>query len=371
MSRDRPPRVLQVVISLRPGGTERLVVELVKRAGLPTAVCCLDERGLWGDELLRQGILVESLDRQAGFHPLLGRQVANVAARHGATVIHCHQYSPFVYSALARPWRPSLRVVFTEHGRLSDAPPSPKRRAVNRFLRYGATRVFAVSAELREHIVAEGFSERQTGVIYNGIDVLPAPSPAQRDAVRGQLQLPDSAVVVATVARLDPVKDLGVLVQAVSQVNAETPMRLLVVGDGSERAALEKAAQAADGGRSTIFLGHREDARALLAGCDLFANSSISEGVSLTILEAMAAGLPVVATRVGGTPEVVDDTCARLVPARNVEAMTDALRALARDPQLCAALGRAGRRRVEERFTLERMVREYREEYVRPSPPKL
>jgi glycosyltransferase involved in cell wall biosynthesis len=95
----------------------------------------------------------------------------------------------------------------------------------------------------------------------------------------------------------------------------------------------------------------------------LYANSSISEGISLTILEAMAAGLPVVATRVGGTPEIVDDTCGRLVPARDAGSLGATLAALAGNPDLRAGLGALGRVRVEQRFTLERMIREYRDAY--------
>ena len=119
------PRILQVVLSLNAGGTERLVLELVKRlhADMPMAVCCLDAAGLWGEQLRESGVAVDALNRRPGFHPLLGRHIARAAARHRADVIHCHHYSPFVYSALARLWRPNLRIVFTEHGRLSDAPP--------------------------------------------------------------------------------------------------------------------------------------------------------------------------------------------------------------------------------------------------------
>jgi glycosyltransferase involved in cell wall biosynthesis len=95
----------------------------------------------------------------------------------------------------------------------------------------------------------------------------------------------------------------------------------------------------------------------------VYANSSISEGISLTILEAMAAGLPVVATRVGGTPEIVDASCGRLVPSRDPESLATTLSQLAGDGALRAALGRAARARVEQRFTLDRMIAEYRDAY--------
>jgi hypothetical protein len=98
------PRVLQVVLSLHPGGTERLVLELVRRLNetMPMAVCCLDEAGAWAKDLEAEGISVTALQRRAGFHPVLGHGVARAARRHGATVIHAHHYSPFVYSALGR-----------------------------------------------------------------------------------------------------------------------------------------------------------------------------------------------------------------------------------------------------------------------------
>ena len=208
--------------------------------------------------------------------------------------------------------------------------------------------------------MAEGFSTEKVSVIYNGIDVGPLPDGTFRAQVRRRLGIDDGAVVVGTVARLDPVKDLGTLIQAIAP---HPSMILLVIGDGSERAALERIANDVGAPSAGRFLGHRDDARDLLAACDLYANSSISEGISLTILEAMAAGLPVVATRVGGTPEIVDDTCGRLVPARDAGSLGATLAALAGNADLRAGLGALGRARVEQRFTLERMIREYRDAY--------
>ena len=262
-------------------------------------------------------------------------------------------------------FQPSLHVIFTEHGRLSDAPPSTKRRVANSLLSRVPHQVYTVSEDLKRHIVAEGFPDRHVGVIYNGIDVGPKPTAADHARARDLLGLSRESFVIGTIARLDPVKDLETLILSTAQLNRVRRALLLVVGDGDERQRLEGAAQAADGGVSSRFLGHRDDARTLLAACDVYANSSISEGVSLTILEAMAAGLPVVATRVGGTPEVIDESCARLVPARNTEVMTAALRELADSPDTRSRLGRAGRVRVEERFTLDRMVAEYRQVYLR------
>lgn len=331
------------------------------------AVCCLDAAGPWGDGLRREGIAVTVTGRAEGFHPMVGRAVAQAAAAHSATVLHAHHYSPFVYASLARLWNPRLRVVYTEHGRLSDAPPSPKRRLANAIFSRLPHAVFTVSADLKRHIVEEGFPPGKVGVIYNGIEVGPAPTPQERDEVRACLGVDADTLVVGTIARLDPVKDLATMIEAVSALQRSTPTVLLIVGDGSERAHLEQVAAAAARPGAVRFLGHRDDARRWLAGCDVYANSSIHEGVSLTILEAMSAALPIVATRVGGTPEIVDDRYGRLFPPRDSGAMAAAIGALASDPAGRRAMGAAARQQVEARFTIERMVREYRDAYLRVS----
>ena len=363
---NRPPRVLQVLLSLHPGGTERLVLELASRlhAELPTAVCCLDERGAWASTLEDNGIRVTALGRRPGFQPSLGTRIAALVKQHGATVVHAHHYSPFVYSAVARLQHPGTRLIFTEHGRLSDAPPSGKRRIANQLLGLIPHRIFAVSDNLRQHMIGEGFRRDSVDVIYNGIDIGPRPTPAQRGAVRARLGVSDDAFVIGTVARLDPVKDLGTLLQAVATVASGCDPRVVVIGDGPERASLERVAAALGVTSRLTLLGHRDDARGWLAGCDVYANSSISEGVSLTILEGMAAVLPVVATRVGGTPEVIDETCGWLAPARNPGALAEALLECARDRPQASARGEAARRRVEARFTLDRMISEYRDTYL-------
>jgi glycosyltransferase involved in cell wall biosynthesis len=363
MSSCARPRVLQVALSLNPGGTERLVVELASRLHehLPMAVCCLDEAGTWAPELETRGIRVTALGRRPGFHPSLGLALAAQARAHRADILHAHHYSPFVYSALARLRQPGLRVVFTEHGRLTDRGPSPKRRLANRLLRFGASAVFSVSEDVKRHLVAEGFRREQVGVIYNGIDVGPAATSESRERIRRRLGVADHICVVGTIARLDPVKDLSALIDGAAAALSDTPLHVVIVGDGPLRPALEQQAQARGIATSVTFLGHRDDARDWLAGCDVYANVSVSEGFSLTILEAMAAGLPVIATRVGGTPELVDDTSGQLVDARDVSGIARAIRALAQAPARRTALGAAGRGRVESRFTLDRMVNEYRD----------
>ena len=355
---------MQVVLSLNPGGTERLVLALVRRlrTRFSMTVCCLEEPGLWAADLHAEGIAVHALRRTPGLHPALGKRIRDIARQVGAGVLHCHQYSPFVYGCLARALSPRLSIVFTEHGRLSDAPPSAKRRLVNPLISRFADRILSVSHDLRRHMVAEGLPASRVEVVHNGVDVEP-PANRARDELRAELSLPAGAIAIVTVARLDPVKHLGAALEALTILRRLHNVVLVIVGGGSEHEALRAQAIQLGVDDAVRWLGHRDDARAWLGGCDIYVNTSISEGISLTILEGMAAGLPAVVTAVGGTPEIVDSTCGVLVPARDAAALADAIRPLATDSALRERLGRAARERVLSQFTLDRMVDSYARMY--------
>jgi glycosyltransferase involved in cell wall biosynthesis len=356
--------VLQVVLSLSPGGTERLVIETVRRLRhrYRMAVCCLDDDGVWAEELRQDGIQVEALRRRSGFHPFLGRDIATVAARHGALVLHCHHYSPFVYGCVARAFSPRLRVVFTEHGRFGDGPPSPKRRLANLLFSRIPHRVCVVSGDLRNHLTAEGFKSDDIDVVANGIQAGELPDQNARRQARASLGVDDKAFVIGTIGRLDPVKDLTTLITAFQLFRSTCPAaRLVIIGDGPLQGELQRLASATQG---ILFAGHRSDARSLVAGFDVYVSSSVFEGMSLTILEAMAAGCAVVATRVGGTPEiVVDGETGMLVQPRDAAGLTDALVRLSSNPLRAQAMGLAGRARLCELFTIERMVNYYANAY--------
>jgi glycosyltransferase involved in cell wall biosynthesis len=359
----RRARVLQVALSLTPGGTERLVVEICRRIApeFRATVCCLDEAGEWAEDLRNDGIEVIALRREPGFRPSVGRRIARIAADRGIRLAHCHQYSPFVYGRIAAWWMPELKLVYTEHGRLSDAPPSWKRRMVNPVLsRFDGTAV-AVSHELRDYMIDARFAADRLQVVHNGIEAGARPSLEDRNAARARLGIKGDRFVAMTVARLDPVKDLVGLLDGFAKVRVHVPdARLVVVGDGPERARIEQRARKADLAGSVILTGYQSNVRALLPAADVYVSNSISEGVSITILEAMAAAVPVVATSVGGTPEVLDGGVGgTLVPARSPDRLAAAIVDLARAVGRRARMGDEGRRRIETAFTIDRMVDDY------------
>ncbi len=260
-------------------------------------------------------------------------RLARLISEHNIDVVHCHHYSPYVYGLLATALRPGVKLVFTEHGRLSNAAPSWKRRLVNPLLSLWPGRLCAVSNDLKQFMVAEGFPERRIEVVYNGIDPGDRPRPGQCAAAREALGIANDAFVVGTVGRLDPVKNLPALLRAHAVVNAQHPhAHLVIVGGGPEQAMLEAEARRLGISDAVTFAGHRGDVRFLMSGFDVYVNCSTYEGVSLTILEAMAAALPVVATRVGGNPEVVIDHETGLLVPGHARAVADGVLALAGRP---------------------------------------
>jgi L-malate glycosyltransferase len=365
---------MQLVLSLSPGGTERLVIEIVRAlAGrIDFVVCCLDEPGEWANEVEALQVPVVVLSRRPGFRPRLALDLARVMKAHQIDVVHCHHYSPFVYGVLALLLRPATQLVFTEHGKLSGAGPSRKRRWVNPLLSRRRGHLRAVSADLRRHMLDEGFQPGRLSVLYNGIDPGERPSNADRHAARQALGLPHDALVVGTAGRLDPVKNLDLLLHTHAALTAtHQHARTVIVGDGPERAALEAKAAELGIGDSVCFAGYRSDVRSLIPAFDVFLNCSAYEGVSLTILEAMAAALPVVATPVGGNPEVVVDQDTGLLIPASAAALADAVKSLAIDERRRGAMGEAGRRRVEQHFSMARMVEEYANLYFGLNPPEL
>jgi glycosyltransferase involved in cell wall biosynthesis len=274
-------------------------------------------------------------------------------------LLHAHQYTPFFYALLARARCRRPPVLFTEHGRHSPDYPRRKRILANRLLLQRRDRVVGVGEAVRQALIAnEGIPPERVAVIYNGIDLARcAAAREERRAVRREMEVADDELVILQVARLDYLKDHATAVRTLAEVAPRRPdARLVLVGEGPERGAVqEEVRRLALGGRVRL-LGLRKDVPRLLAGADLLLLTSISEGIPLTLIEAMAAGLPVVSTRVGGVPEVVEDgRTGLLAPAGDAAALGRHVCELADNPRLRDELGRRGRERAEALFS-ERMM---------------
>jgi glycosyltransferase involved in cell wall biosynthesis len=246
-------------------------------------------------------------------------------------------------------------IVTTEHN--VDSWKKSYHLALDRALAQATTHLVAVSQQVREFYEARGVGRGRWQVVYNGVDTSAAPR-RERGAAFLELGLGKDDPVVGLVGRLVPAKAPEVFVRALALAVARVPgLRGLVVGDGPLRSELEAEARRLGLGASVVFAGVRHDVPELLPGLDALAFSSLREGLSMAMLEAMAAGVPVVATDVGGTPElIVHGVTGLLVPPGRPESLADALVGLLEDEDGRDAIREAARRCVEERFSLGQMT---------------
>jgi glycosyltransferase involved in cell wall biosynthesis len=360
--------IAHVVLSLDVGGLERVVATLAgaqHAAGNRVGVYCLDRAGTLAGPLPQAGVSVHTVGRSArGFDPAAVLRLARMLRTDGVRIIHCHNYGALVYGALAARLVRGARVVYTVHGAVTSS-----RRSTARFLKLGIVHeVVFVSAHARNVAHAAGVAESaHVHTVLNGVDVssFARSHAGGGEAVRRAHGIAEDARVCGIVARLTEAKDHANLFAAVAIARESMPtLHCLVVGDGELRAMLEREVQVRGLSAAVVFTGARENVRDYLDAMNVFVLSSVTEGLAMTLLEAMAAGLPVVATRVGGNAEVVEDgVTGRLVPASNARALADAIVSMIENPAAARAMGEAGRERVAQHFSLEAMLRQYQVVY--------
>lgn len=344
-------RVVHLTLGLDVGGLEKLLVEFARcadRGRFDLHFISLTDRGALAADVERYGWPVEALHAPAGLRPGLVVRLARLFRRLCPAVVHTHDDRPLIYGAPAARLAGVPRVVHTRHHQGSLL--SARQRLLVRAAVQCNDHFVCISDDSARWARRQGVSARQLRVIPNGIDLT-------RFAFTG----PAPSGPAVLVARLSPEKDVGTLLAAAALVVRQRPdFRLQIAGDGPSRGELERRAAELQLTDRVRFLGTVRDVPGLLGEARLFALSSTTEGISLTLLEAMARGLPVVATRVGGNPEVVaDGETGLLVPAGDPDRLARALLDLWTAPDLCARMGMAGRRRVEDRFDVRRMVARY------------
>lgn len=369
-------RIGYVLHAMPVAGAEVLTAETIRRlrGQIQPTIFCLDSVGLLGERLRQEGVEVICLDRRPGRDWRLVGRLRRAITERGIHILHAHQYTPFFYSALAKLslLRHRPRLIFTEHGRHFPDVVSPLRHSVNRWLLSPLADAINACARFSADALAQndGFPRHRIEVILNGIDVSRYTHLPDRASLRAQLGLAPNRRYVLTVARFHPVKDHATLLKAFAQVAAQrNDVDWLLAGDGPLRGELESLAESLNVRARVHFLGVRHDIPELMRAADIFAMTSLSEAASLTLMEAMASGLPVVVTAVGGNPELVSDGVdGLLVPRGDIPATTRALLRLLDDSCLAQSLGTAARQRAERHFRLEHTIAAYAELYRRLCP---
>jgi sugar transferase (PEP-CTERM/EpsH1 system associated) len=373
LSRQKRLRVLHVVSCVGMGGTEHGVLKVL--------------RALGSSEFEHQICAMRSIDEDFARRMKIDATISTVGTSNPG-----FQFPLFRLSRLMRRFRPHIVhsrnfgaleaipaarlagvpvTIHSEHGyELEVLKGLPvRRRVVCRAFYALADEVFTVSNELREYHARESWrAPEKIRVIYNGVNTEQfRPDPELAAPLKSKLGIPAGRVVIGTVGRVVPIKDHDTLLETAEiLVRRGRDIHVLVVGSGPELSRLRMRASASPELRNrTTFLGASDQVPELLNSMDLFVLPSISEGLSNTILEAMATGLPVVVTRAGGNPELVEeDRVGNLFEPRDVEAFAGLLLRLVDDPALRRRYGQAARQRAVEQFSLAVMAKNYRDLYL-------
>jgi glycosyltransferase involved in cell wall biosynthesis len=321
----------------------------------------------WGHDVISLHISKKNLRR---FQPLVVFQLARIIKEQGVDIVHCQRHKPTVYGTLAAcVTGKKLKVI--SHVRGLNRTRSFRRKLLNRILFRWISRIIAVSNAVRDDILRTNWMSFPDKVvtIYNGIDVKPfMDSHLTREEARIGLGLPEQdAFVYGTVGRLAETKGQGVLLKAFARVYERYPKSwLIITGKGRLESELRALSAELNIHERVVFLGYRTDIPEVLKACDVFVLPSIAEGLPGAVLEAMVIGLPVIASRVGGVPEILNSPGLGLkVSPASVDELASAMERLcSMDEVRRNRIGEASRERVLEEFTKEKMISAIGKKYV-------
>jgi glycosyltransferase involved in cell wall biosynthesis len=361
-------RLMKFLADFRIGGTERQFVTLSKRLDpslFDLYIGCLARRGDFVGELEnRNPLLIYPI---TSLHSLgtLARQLrlARDIRKHRIEIVHTYGFYPNMFAITAAKLAGAVTIAsIRDQGDMW----TPMQRRAQRWVLTLADAIVVNAEVVRETLVSEGYDRRRIVVIRNGLDLAKFPHRPPTGRLRKELGLPAHGPIVAALARLAEVKGLEHFLDAAVVLTRRFPdAHFVIAGDGPHRAALERYAARLGLGRRLVFTGFRRDVPEFLSEVQLSVLPSLSEAMSNALLESMAAGLPVVTTRVGGNPEVVlEGVTGLLVPPREPEALAAAVTHLLENPAEAQAMGRAGRKRVVDHFSLERLTQETESLYL-------
>jgi glycosyltransferase involved in cell wall biosynthesis len=361
--------VLQLVETMEIAGAEQVVLSLARgldRRRFRPIVGCLTDEGPLAASLKRESIPVFALGKRPGFDFSVVGRLVRVLRRERVDVVHTHVWNADVWGRFSA-WLARVPVrMMTAHS--VDVWKTRAHLAVDWGLAKVSDHVVCVSEAVRDFYGSQaGVSPRKLSVIRNGIDVSAFDLSPDVGDKRRELGLPPEGPICSVVARLLPEKGHRYLIDAVPRIREAFPGAvLLIVGNGGARPDLERRARELGlHGDGVRFLGERRDVPAILKASDVFVlPSSVREGLSISLLEAMAASRPVVVTDVGGNRETVENRRSGIVvPPADADALGDAVLEVLRDADLARGMGAAARARVESDFSDTRMVRETEELY--------
>ena len=360
-------RVLYLIWSLDFGGAEQVVADLARKLDRQTfkpIVGCLNGKGRLAPLLEREGIKVFALCKKPGFDFFLIPKLLNLIRTERIDLIHTHLFTANLWGRLAGKLS-GVPVISSEHG--MDNWRKGFRLTLDRWLTPACKRIVFVSKAVKQFYMAKnGSINGKSRVIYNGINVANFQVPDEAQAVRESLGLNDQNKVIGIVGRLVPEKAHVDFIEAIQLLKEKHKSVVgLVVGEGELMNRLKKRVQDAHLQNHIVFTGFRSDMPRLYQAMDVCVLSSLREGFPLTVLESMAAGIPVVATKVGGVVELIEDgKDGLLISPGDSPALVEAIRRILEDQELKSVLVQNAKEKVRDYFSIEKMVNDHASLYT-------
>jgi glycosyltransferase involved in cell wall biosynthesis len=356
--------ILHVTFDMRIGGTEMVIKNIIegnKNESHKMSIFCIEEPlGPWGQDMRTAGVKVSSVARKEGFDVSVIKALRKHIKANKIDILHCHQYTPWVYGTIAG-LGTNTKIIFTEHGRFYPDSSSWKRRFINPLLGLFTHKITAISKATKQALVDYEFlSYSKIDVVYNGIKALNT-NTQKSSEIKAQLNIASTALVYGTIARLDPIKNHRMMIEAFAK-NLETlpDSILVIVGDGDLMDELTNLVSKLDIKESVIFTGYISYPQDYLAFFDIFLLSSLSEGTSMTLLEAMSLSKPCIVTDAGGNKEIVIDGETGLVTDNdNTKQFSEALTLLGKQAEVINLYGHKANTRFHEKFDIEQMSKSY------------
>jgi glycosyltransferase involved in cell wall biosynthesis len=353
-----PARVLFLIDELDIGGTEQQILELVSRLDrrrYAPLVCCF-RPGRVSREIEAAGVPVFVFRKRAKLDVRLIWNLVRLMRRERVDLLQTYLFTANTWGRLAGRLAGVPIIVTAE--RNVDMWEQGIKRVLGVVLDRWTRITTANSEAVKAYLTRKGLRGDKVRVIYNGVDASRFDGSVDADATRAELGIPAHHAVVGLLARLEPQKDPRTFLQAAAMVAETCPaVSFLVVGGGSLYEDLRREAEDLDIARRVVFTGPRRDVARLLAVCDVTVICSLKEGMSNSIMESMAAGKPVVASRVGGNPELIEDgESGFLVRPRDAVGLASAVRRLVEDPALARAFGQRARARISKQCSVDAMV---------------
>ena len=363
----RKINLMHAALDMDIGGLQRLIAEttmVMDRERFHIEVVCYDRLGCFADYLKENGIEVTLLQKKPHSANLLYPiTLAKFLRRKKVDILHMHP-GAFVYGCLAGALVRTPALVYTEHGRA--VVEDPVRLVEDRISGFFVDQMIAVSRDLETYLAeVVHLPAKKICTVINGINTSKFGRKPRHPQLVEEFNLPDSRKIIGTVGRLDDVKDQLTMIKAFQRVNEKIPDSVLfLVGDGPRRTDLTGYIERNRLVDKVIITGRRTDVPDMLNLFDLFVLSSLSEGTSVSLLEAMASGVPPVVTRVGGNPDIVEHGVnGLLVEPRDIESLAGAMLEILTDRGEYEKFSRAAMDKVKKDFSIERMVATYTEIY--------